>query len=107
MTKKKERLFDLLIEALDEGIEDYKNGKPMRRYEGHKPDSPRKFSAAEIVEIRMKLMHSQALFAAYLGVSTKAVQAWEQGIREPNGSTRRLLELFSKNPEETKAAIAS
>lgn len=98
-TKKKERLADLLIAALDEGIDAIRSGKPIRRYTIEIPDAPKSFSAAQVKKIREKLKYSQSILAAYLGVSTKAVQAWEQGTREPNGAARRMLELLSNSPE--------
>ena len=37
---------------------------------------------------------SQAVFAATLNVSTKTVQAWEQGLRTPSQASARLLQLL-------------
>ena len=53
----------------------------------------------EIVEIRAKLRASQAVFAAYLGVSKAAVVAWERGQRKPSGAALRLLTIVCKNPK--------
>lgn len=42
---------------------------------------------------------SQVLFAAALNVSPETVRAWEQGKREPDGPTQRLLEVAEDHPE--------
>ncbi len=36
------------------------------------------------------------LFAQYLGVSPKTVEAWEAGKNKPSGSSSRLLELLDE-----------
>jgi putative transcriptional regulator len=46
-----------------------------------------------------KLKVSQAVFANYLKVSAKRVQAWEQGIGKPAGAALRLLRIARKNPD--------
>jgi putative transcriptional regulator len=42
---------------------------------------PRSRSSANIVRLRHRLNCSQSMFARLLDVSTKTVQAWEQGTR--------------------------
>jgi DNA-binding transcriptional regulator YiaG len=49
-------------------------------------------------EIRQNLDASQSVFASLLCVSTKAVQAWEQGARRPRSTALRLLDFAKKNP---------
>lgn len=56
-----------------------------------------------IREIRHKLSVSQAVFAQMLGVSASSVRAWEQGKREPEGPTRRLLQIAETHPAVLKA----
>ena len=53
----------------------------------------------DIVRLRQQLNYSQALFALVLNVSVKTVQAWEQGLREPNSAALKLLTIASKHPE--------
>lgn len=57
------------------------------------------FSAKEVKEIRQGAHMTQALFAKYLGVSVKTVEAWEAGTNRPNGSAARLLEITRDDPE--------
>jgi putative transcriptional regulator len=55
-------------------------------------------SKDEVRELREELKASQAVFANYLNVSPKSVQAWEQGIGKPTGAALRLLRIAQKNP---------
>ena len=55
-------------------------------------------SADEIKNIRKKMNLSQMIFAKLLNVSLSSVKQWEQGVRNPNGSTMVLLELLQKDP---------
>jgi putative transcriptional regulator len=56
-------------------------------------------SAKDIAQIRQKLNCSQAVFAMMLNISTKTVQAWEQGSREPGDAALKLLTIAKKHPE--------
>jgi len=42
---------------------------------------------------------SQSVFARLLNVSTKTLQSWGQGVRQPSDASRRLLQVFSEQPE--------
>ena len=63
------------------------------------PRPPKAMSSREIVQIRRKLNCSQAVFAMMLNISTKTVQAWEQGSREPSDAALKLLTIAKKHPE--------
>lgn len=56
------------------------------------------FTPAEIKEIRNDAGLTQALFAQYMGVSVKTVEAWEAGRNQPDGAARRLLAITRENP---------
>jgi len=62
------------------------------------PSPPKTMKPNEIRKIRGSLNASQAVFARFLGVSPKAVQSWEQGLRQPQSTALRLLEIARKNP---------
>jgi len=49
--------------------------------------------------LRGEINVSQAVFARYLNVSVKSVQAWEQGTGRPSGAALKLLSIASKNPK--------
>ena len=44
---------------------------------------------------------SQSVFANIIGVSKKAVEAWESGKNIPQGPAQRMLELLDKDPAIT------
>lgn len=56
------------------------------------------FTPGEIKEIRNKTGLTQVLFAKYMGVSVKTVEAWEVGRNQPVGAARRLLYLTKCSP---------
>ena len=56
------------------------------------------FEAGEIRQIRIDAGMTQALFAACIGVSKKAVESWECGRTRPDGAARRTLGLMKKSP---------
>lgn len=60
---------------------------------------PPSYDTARIRRIRSRLNLSQAVFAGMLNVSSSTVQAWEQGVREPEGASLRLLEMAEVQPD--------
>jgi len=50
-------------------------------------------------KIREKLSLSQDAFASLMGVSTRTIQDWEQGRREPQGPAKSLLRVAEQHPE--------
>ncbi|MCG8549395.1 MAG: helix-turn-helix domain-containing protein [Desulfobacterales bacterium] len=55
-------------------------------------------SMHQIKEIRATLNLSQTVFAKLLNVSPSSIRQWEQGKRQPTGSTRVLLDLLKRSP---------
>jgi putative transcriptional regulator len=62
------------------------------------PPVPAPFTAAQVRRLRRRLNASQAVFARYLNVSTKLVQAWESERRRPDGPALVLLRLGERDP---------
>lgn len=56
------------------------------------------FAPAEIKQIRASAGMTQAVFAAYMGVSKKTVEAWESGHNHPAGAACRLLSITKEDP---------
>ncbi len=56
------------------------------------------FNAEEIKEIRVNAGMTQLVFAQFMGVSVKTVEAWESGRNQPIGSACRLLHLTKLDP---------
>ncbi|MBA2078632.1 helix-turn-helix domain-containing protein [Rhodanobacter sp. PCA2] len=61
----------------------------------------------EATEARLKLGLSQADFAAMLGVSTRTLQDWEQGRREPSGAAKALLKVAVAAPNTVRKVLAA
>lgn len=58
-------------------------------------DDPR----MSVVQLRKQFNLSQSQFAGALGVSTRAIQDWEQGRRTPSGPALALLRIIERHPE--------
>ena len=56
------------------------------------------FAPGEIKEIRTSAGMTQAIFAAYMGVSKKTVESWEYGHNHPAGAACRLLSITKADP---------
>lgn len=106
MTKarKKGTLGRQLIESAREAVR-IEHGKavPARvtRYTAAEArvEPPPQYVPKRIRGIRDHMALSQPVFAAALNVSPETVRAWEQGKREPDGATLRLLEIAELHPE--------
>lgn len=57
----------------------------------------KKFSAAEVRQIRASTKMSQSMFANFLNVTKSSVVKWESGIRNPRNSSVRILQFLSDN----------
>ncbi|GEK06359.1 helix-turn-helix domain-containing protein [Schleiferilactobacillus harbinensis] len=62
-------------------------------------DTPPRYTAAEIKQIRQKVGVTQRHFASLLAVSPGTVEAWEVGRTAPLGSACRLLQLLDYDPK--------
>ena len=101
MAKKSEtknEFFEEMKAGLQAAIEHAK-GKRNDMRTTTLPRPPKELSAKEIVQVRTQLNVSQAVFARYLNISTKTVQAWEQGQGRPSGASLKLLAIAKKNPQ--------
>lgn len=61
--------------------------------------------AAGVKEAREALNTSQRIFAAFLGVSLKTVQAWEQGVNTPSGAAARFMDEIRLDPEHWRKRL--
>ena len=64
--------------------------------------SPTPYSSELVLETRKVLQVSQAVFARFLGVATRTVSSWEQGIREPDKLACRFMDEIRNDPEHWK-----
>jgi putative transcriptional regulator len=90
--------FTGVIRGLEEAIE-YEKGSlrgVKRRVVTVRPLTV--YQSDTIKKIRTKLQLSQTAFASIIGVSKKAVEAWEAGKNIPQGPAQRMLELLDNEP---------
>ncbi|MCK6453675.1 MAG: type II toxin-antitoxin system MqsA family antitoxin [Alphaproteobacteria bacterium] len=59
----------------------------------------------DVARVRAKLKLSQRQFAERFGLDVTAVQAWEQGRRQPDRSARVLLTIIDREPEAVQRAL--
>ncbi len=86
-----------------------KADKEMEQFEADMLESIRQMKAGQgrvtvvklspVAEVRAKVGLAQAEFAELLGVSTRTLQDWEQGRRNPSGAARTLLQIAGRHPE--------
>jgi putative transcriptional regulator len=93
----KEETFAKLVASIKEAGE-IKAGHrpPSRTYDIQPP---------EIRMVRERLDVSQGEFAVMIGVSTRTLQNWEQGRRQPEGPAKALLTIASRNPTAVLDAL--
>ncbi len=92
--------FAELMESAEQALA-YESGerKGYRVTEVAVPKPPQPMSSCEIAGLRKRLNYSQSVFARVLNVSTKTVQAWEQGARVPSDAALKLLTIAKKRPD--------
>lgn len=103
---------DALIGALEEAVAVERAEARAPRVDrveitarGTRVQAPPAYTADEIRAIRHRLSVSQQVFAEMLHVSASTVRSWEQGSREPDGPTRRLLQVADTAPEALADAV--
>ncbi len=87
-------LFDDLKQGLQEAV-DFEKGTGKARVKSYMIMPIKEYSNKEIREIRMKAGMTQNVFASYMGVSKKTVEAWECGRTHPTGPAFRLLDILA------------
>lgn len=90
-------LFDDIKTGLNQAIA-FEQGKEKGKITVLSIHPVDRFSAEEIKQIRMDTGMTQALFAEYMGVSVKTVEAWESGRNHPEGTACRLLSMTRNDP---------
>lgn len=91
-------VFDEIKAGLNEAIE-YEKGNLKANTRTLSITPVEAFTASEIKAIRKNAGMTQVLFAKYLGVSLKTVEAWEAGRNQPSGTACRMLSITKKDPQ--------
>ena len=90
-------IFDDIKLGLEQAIE-YEKGNLKAKKTTLSIQPLESVTSTEIKEIRINTGLTQALFAKYMGVSVKTVEAWEAGRNHPDGAACRLLSITRQNP---------
>lgn len=91
------RAYESIMAGLTEAVEDVKEKKLPRRIVTVLP--VKEYQAEEVKAIRKRTGLSQKLFAGYMGVSDKTVEAWESGKNHPSGAASRILNMMEMDEE--------
>jgi len=91
-------VFDDIKLGLEQAIE-YEKGNLKAKTTTISVIPTDNFSPSEIKRIRSSTGLTQTIFAKYMGVSVKTVEAWESGRNHPNGTACRMLALTRNNPD--------
>ena len=91
-------VFNQIKAGLEEAI-DYERGTLEARTIKLSVEPVAHYEPAEIKLIRKNTGFTQAVFAQYMGVSVKTVEAWEAGRNRPEGAACRLLALTKADPQ--------
>lgn len=87
-----------LLKTIHETAKDLHKAGVMDKQTMHKFDALclpplKEYTPKQIRKIRERCGTSQAVFAAYLNTATSTVQKWEHGVKNPNGTSLKLLNL--------------
>ena len=95
--KRRKSLFERLKSSLEDAEKFAAEELTLKTFAV--PAPPPTYTPERIKRIRKSLRMSQGVFAHVLNVSTKTVQSWEQGLREPTQAGQRLLDVLEKKPD--------
>ncbi len=68
----------------------------MREFDALCLPAVKTYQPQEIRQLRLRYRFSQAVFAAYLNVSTTSVASWESGEKKPGPAAIKLLNLVDR-----------
>ena len=92
-------VYESIMAGLNEAIEDAKSEKPILKRNRIIVEPVKVYGAEEVKRIRTTVGMSQKLFASYMGVSDKTVEAWEAGTNHPSGAASRLLRMMEMDKD--------
>jgi putative transcriptional regulator len=93
----KKNLFAELLDSAQDALEHAQGKRELRTT--LLPSPPKPMTARDVRRLRDNVNASQAVFASFLNVSTKLVQAWESDRRAPEGAALKLLRLAEESPD--------
>ncbi len=94
-------IYESIMSGLAEAIEDAQSTNKKLKRNTVTIVPVKEYSAKEVKSIRKSTGMSQKLFASYMGVSDKTVEAWEAGKNHPSGAASRILNMMEMNSDLT------
>lgn len=67
----------------------------------------RKVEPNEVAKARLKTGLSQTQFALALQISSRTLQEWEQGRRQPSGAAKALINIATRHPEVIQEELST
>ena len=98
-------LFDGLMQGLDEAIA-AEQGKVKAKRVRYNINPIQRYDSSQIKEIRLSSGMTQSVFAMFMGVTNKTVEAWERGTNHPTGPACRLLSILKTSNLQTLPFIS-
>jgi putative transcriptional regulator len=102
-TKRKASIADQIVRGLKEFAEAVEGGDALaQRFTCRTVVlnlQPGHYNSRLVQQTRELLGVSQALFAQFLGVSTRTVHSWEQGINQPSEMASRFMDEIRRDPK--------
>lgn len=95
-------VYESIVAGLTEAVEDAKAEKKTLQRRTVTIVPVKTYNASEIQHIRNKIGMSQRIFASYMGVSLKTVEAWEAGTNHPSGVASRILSMMEMDVNLTE-----
>ena len=92
--------FDELVTGLNEAIA-IESGELKGKRTVYEILPVKNYNNIEIRQIRNSVGMTQTLFANFMGVSSKTVEAWEKGTNHPTGTACRLISMLEDKTFET------
>lgn len=101
--RKKKRIGQQIVEGLQKFVETLQGGADIETtfncYRIEKPAGPPPCDAQTVKITRQMIGASQAVFAAFVGVSVQTVRAWEQDKNVPSEIAKRFMHEIRLNPD--------
>ena len=98
----KKSVYESLITGLKEAIDDAKNENSTLKKHIVKIEKVKIYNPEDVKRISKETGMSQRIFASYLGVSNKTVEAWEAGTNHPSGAASRILNMMEMDKNLTQ-----
>lgn len=95
-------VYESILAGLTEAVEDAKSEEKKLKRRVVTIAPVKSYTAKEVQRIRNNTGLSQKLFAGYMGVSVKTVEAWEAGINKPSGAASRILNMMELDAKLTE-----